>query len=87
MYIVGKNRKVSIHDYDRRMERALRHLDGHAGISEKNKGKLLEYLEHLEDEGLSLARRVTHLVRLTRIAKTLAINFDSTTKGGNGRCS
>ncbi len=78
--VVGKNGKINIYDYARRMEQALRHLDRHQGISEENKGKLLDYLEHLEDEGLSLARRVTHLVRLTRIAETLAMNFDSATK-------
>jgi len=69
MSMVRSNGKVDVHDYAGRMERALNHLKNHQGISECNKRKLLEYLEHLEDEGLSLARRVTHLVRLTRIAK------------------
>ena len=66
-----RNEKVDIHDYPRRMERTLRHLKNHQEISEPNKRKLLAYLDYLEDEGLSLARRVTQLVRLTRIAETL----------------
>ena len=69
--------KVDIHDYPCRMERALRHLKRHQGISECNKRKLLEYLECLEDEGLTLERRVTQLVRLTRIAETRAKNLDT----------
>jgi len=75
-----RNEKVDIHDYPRRMERALRHLKRHQGISDYNKRKLLDYLDHLEDEGLTLARRVTHLVRLTRIAETLRKDFDSATQ-------
>ncbi len=74
------NGKVDIHHYPRRMERALSHLKRHQTISEHNKRKLLEYLEYLEDEGLTLARRVTHLVRLTRITETLGKDFDSATE-------
>ena len=74
------NGKVDIHHYPRRMERALSHLKRHQTISEHNKRKLLEYLEYLEDEGLTLARRVTHLVRLTRITETLGKEFDSATE-------
>jgi hypothetical protein len=59
------------------MERALRHLENHQTISETNKRIILQYLTHLEDEDLSLARRVTHLVRLTRIAETLKKDFES----------
>jgi len=67
--MVRGSEKVDVHDHAGRMGRALRHLRNHQGISESSKRKLLEYLEHPEDEGLSLARHVTHLVRLTRIAK------------------
>ena len=80
MVSVLRNEKVDIHDYPRRMERALRHLRNHREISEQNKRKLLAYLDYLEDEGLSLARRVTQLVRLTRIAETLRKDFDSATE-------
>jgi len=63
--------RIDVHNYPRRMERALRHLETHQTISETNKRRILQYLAHLEDEGLSLARRVAHLVRLARIAETL----------------
>jgi len=71
---------ISIHDYPHRMERALRHLRSQRGICEANKRTLLAYMAHLEDEGLSLARRVTHLVRLTRIAEVLGKEFASATE-------
>jgi len=77
---VLRSEKVDIHNYPRRMERALRHLGKHQEISEHNKQKLQEYLEYLEDEEISLARRVTQLVRLTRITETLGGEFDSTTE-------
>jgi integrase/ribosomal protein L40E len=72
--------RIDVHNYPRRMERALRHLENHQTISENNKPRILQYLAHLEDEGLSLARRVTHLVRLTRIAETLGKDFDAATE-------
>jgi len=79
MVSVLRNEKVDVHDYPRRMERALRHLKNHREIGEGNKRKLLGYLNCLEDEGLSLARRVTQLVRLTRIAEMLGKDFNSAT--------
>jgi len=78
--IVYEDGRADIHDYLRRMERALRHLNNHPDVGSENKERLLRYLEHLEDEGLSLARRVTQLVRLTLVAETLAKDFDSATR-------
>jgi hypothetical protein len=62
------------------METALRHLENSHSISETNKQRILEYESHLEDEALTLARRVTHLVRMSRIAETLGKDFESATE-------
>jgi hypothetical protein len=78
---VDNGERPDIHEYNRRMGRALKRLNDHPGISEENKRRLLEYLECLEDEGLSLARRVTHLVRLTRVAELLNGDFESAGEG------
>jgi len=78
---VDNGERPDIHEYNRRMGRALRRLNDHPGISGENKRRLLEYLECLEDEGLSLARRVTHLVRLTRVAELLNGDFESAGEG------
>jgi hypothetical protein len=59
------------------MQTALRHLETHPSISPSSKRSIVQYLTHLEDQGRSLARRVTHLVRLTRIAETLGKPLDS----------
>jgi hypothetical protein len=78
--LVREDGRADFHDYAGRIERALRHLNNHPDIGSENKERLLRYLEHLEDEGLSLARRVTQLVRLTLIAETLAKDFDSASR-------
>jgi len=49
-----RSEKVDIHNYTRRMERALKHLKKHQGISECNKQKLHDSVERVD--------RVAHML-------------------------
>jgi site-specific recombinase XerD len=49
-------------------------------VSRKNKQKILQFLERLKSEGLSLARQTGYVQRLTTIAVMLGKDFEETTK-------
>jgi len=62
-----RNGQIDLHDYGRRLERAIRFLNAHPKVSKKNKEKTLQFLERLKAEGLSLARQTGYVQRLTTI--------------------
>jgi hypothetical protein len=49
--------QIDLHDYGRRLECAIRFLNVHTKVSRKNKQKILQFLERLKAEGLSLGRQ------------------------------
>jgi len=69
---------TDIHNYPRRLERAIRFLNAHPGVSQHNKTLVMQFLERLKAEGLSLARQMGYVQRLTTIAVMLAKDFDKT---------
>jgi integrase len=75
-----RNGQIDLHDYGRRLERAIRFLNVHTKVSRKNKQKILQFLERLKAEGLSLARQTGYVQRLTTIAVMLGKDFEEATK-------
>jgi integrase len=74
------NGQIDLHGYGRRLERAIRFLNVHTKVSERNKQKILQFLERLKAEGLSLARQTGYVQRLTTIAIMLGRDFDEADK-------
>jgi len=72
--------EIDLHGYGRRLERAIRFLNTHPKVSKKNKEKILQFLERLKAEGLSLARQTGYVQRLTTIAVMLDRDFDEAAK-------
>jgi len=72
--------QIDLHNYKRRLERAIQFLNCHPKASRKNKQKILEFLERLKAEGLSLARQTGYVQRLTTIAVMLDKDFEEATK-------
>ena len=56
MVSVVRERTIDVHNYERRLLRAVRFLNNHSKVSFENKRKILEFLESIRAEGLSLAR-------------------------------
>jgi len=73
------NRKVDIHDYDRRYKNAKRGIE-EAKISEKNKTVILNFDRTCSLEGLSMSRRIRIIGVLLAFAKTLDKNLGKLTK-------
>lgn len=71
---------TDIHDYPRRLERAIRLLETHPEISQHNKQLVMKFLDSLKAEGLSFARQTGYVQRLTAIASMLQKDFDRVTK-------
>jgi len=69
---------TDIHNYPRRLERAIKFLNAHRGVSEHNKTLVMQFLDRLKAEGLSLARQAGYVQRLTSIAVILKKDFDKT---------
>jgi integrase len=67
---------TDIHDFQRRLERAIKFLNAHPKVSQHNKTLVMQFLERLKAEGLSLARQMGYVQRLTTIAVILAKDFD-----------
>jgi integrase len=67
---------TDIHNYPRRLERAIKFLNAHRGVSEHNKTLVMQFLDRLKAEGLSLARQAGYVQRLTSIAVVLGKDFD-----------
>jgi len=67
---------TDIHNYQRRLERAIKFLNAHRGVSERNKTLVMQFLDTLKAEGLSLARQAGYVQRLTSIAVILGKDFD-----------
>jgi len=78
MVSVVRERTIDVHNYERRLVRAVRFLNNHSKVSSENKRKILEFLEHIKAEGLSLARQVSYTQWLTTIALLLRKNFEDT---------
>ena len=60
------------------MERAIRFLKARPDVSEHNKALVMQFLDRLKAEGLSLARQMGYVQRLTAIAVILGKDFDKT---------
>jgi integrase/ribosomal protein L40E len=60
------------------LERAIKFLKAHPGVSQRNKALVMEFLDRLKAEGLSLARQMGYVQRLTTIAVILGKDFDKT---------
>lgn len=74
--------QIDLHDYRRRLERPIRFLNGHQKVSGNNKRKILQFLERVKAECLSLARQTGYVQRLTTIAVMLDRDFDKAAKQG-----
>lgn len=72
--------QIDIHDYGRRLERAIRFLKAHSKVSQHNKELVMMFLDRLKAEGLSVARQVGYVQRLTAIAVMLRKDFDEATR-------
>lgn len=76
---MSENRHTTdIHDFPRRLERAIRFLKARPDVSEHNKALVMQFLDRLKAEGLSLARQMGYVQRLTAIAVILGKDFDKT---------
>jgi len=71
---------IQVHDYERRLNRAVRHLKAQANVSQQNKDHIMRFLDRLKAEGLSLARQAGYVQRLTTIAVMLKKDFHLATK-------
>jgi integrase/ribosomal protein L40E len=67
---------TDIHDYKRRLERAVKFLGAHPKVKEQNKTLIMQFIDRLKAEGLSVARQAGYVQRLTTIAVILAKDFD-----------
>ena len=75
---MGEPHTTDIHNYPRRLERAIKFLNAHRGVSEHNKTLVMQFIDRLKAEGLSIARQAGYVQRLTSIAAILAKDFDKT---------
>ncbi len=62
---------TDIHDFQRRLGRAVKFLEEHPRVSRHNKAVAMQFLERLKAEGLSLTRQMGYIQRLTAIAVIL----------------
>jgi integrase/ribosomal protein L40E len=58
----------------------VRFLEKHPKVSPENKRKILEFLEYIKAEGLSLARQVSYVQWMTTIAVVLGKDFNDSTR-------
>ena len=70
--------ETDIHNFKRRLERAIKFLNAHPGVSQHNKALVMQFLDRLKAEDLSLARQMGYVQRLTAIAVILGKDFDKT---------
>ncbi len=71
---------MDIHDFRKRLERAVKRLKEHPGVSEDNKQLIMRFIESIKAEGLSLARQTGYVQRLTLIAHMLRKDFQEATR-------
>jgi integrase len=71
---------IQVHDYERRLNWAIRHLKAQANVSQQNKDHIMRFLDRLKAEGLSPARQAGYVQRLTTIAVMLKKDFHLATK-------
>jgi len=71
---------TDIHNYKRRLERASRFLNAHPRVLDHNKTLVMQFLDRLKAEGLSIARQAGYVQQLTTIAVILGKDFDKTTR-------
>lgn len=71
---------TDIHGYEKRLMRAIRFLKAHPKVSDRNKDFVMEFLDMLKAEGLSHARQMGYVQRLTAIALMLGKDFDQADK-------
>lgn len=71
---------IDIHNYPKRLERAIRLLETHPKISHINKQLVVKFLNGLKAEGVSIARQAGYVQRLTAIAIMLEKNVDGVTR-------
>jgi integrase/recombinase XerD len=71
MVAVVNGDHIDIHNYQQRLERAVRFLKAHPKVTDENKVEILKFLEHIKAENLSLARQVSYVQWMTTIAVTL----------------
>jgi hypothetical protein len=66
---------IQVHDYEKRLNWAVRHLKAQPNVSQRNKDHIMKFLDRLNAEGLSLARQTGYVQRLTTIAVMLQKDF------------
>jgi integrase len=71
---------TDIHDYKRRLERAVKFLGAHPKVTDQNKTLIMQFIDRLKAEGLSVARQAGYVQRLTTIAVMVRKDFDLATK-------
>jgi len=77
---VNSSGHIDIHNYQQRLERAVRFLKKHPEVTEENKAQILKFLEHIKAENLSLARQVSYVQWMTTIAANLGRKSFTQTK-------
>jgi site-specific recombinase XerD len=80
MVAVVNGDRIDIHNYQQRLERAVRFLEKHEQITEENKAEIVRFLEHIKAENLSLARQVSYVQWMTTIAANLGRKSFNQTK-------
>jgi integrase/recombinase XerD len=69
-----------VHDYGHRMDLARRKLTVNRKVSVHNRSKILEFLDYLETQQISLPRRIRYLQNISKLAAILRVNFEGATK-------
>jgi hypothetical protein len=75
-----ESHETDIHNFKRRLERAIKFLNAHPGVSQHNKALVMQFLDRLKAEGLSLARQMGYVQRLTTIAIIVQKDLEHTDK-------
>jgi hypothetical protein len=62
------------------MELARRKLAANRKVSPHNKAKILEFLDCVETQEISLPRRIRYLQNMSKLAAILQVDFEKATK-------
>ena len=70
-----------VYAYDHRMELAKKRLAANRKVSAHNRLKILEFLDYLETQDISLPRRIRYLQNISKFAAMLNVSFRQATRG------
>jgi len=76
----GKESYAEIYHFDDKIAASVKSIKKSRRITARNKELILNFKEHMEAEGLSLARILYYMYRMKRIAHHLKKDFDKATK-------